>query len=141
MQGVDYNTLNVTLGTRFFMAPELVTNEGPHDTAVDIWALGVTVFYLLTYGLYPFPGTTKVILDNKIMSYEPDLGRLDHLKAPAKEFVKKCLIKDKNARPSAAELLEDEFLNPNDGPLRVTRKSSLFRTVDELNEFSEMGEF
>ena len=68
MQGVDYNTLNVTLGTRFFMAPELVANEGPHDTAIDIWALGVTSYYLLTYGDYPFPGLTRAIVDEKIKS-------------------------------------------------------------------------
>ena len=79
MHGVDYNTLKVTLGTRYFMAPELITNWEPHDTAVDIWALGVTAFYLLTYGLFPFPGITKVTVDNKILTYEPDLGKLDHL--------------------------------------------------------------
>ena len=142
MQGVDYNTLNVTLGTRFFMAPELIANEGPHDTAIDIWALGVTAFYLLTFGLYPFPGITKVTVDNKIKNYEPDLGKLDHLQAPAKEFIVKCLKKDRNERPSAAELLSDAYLNPDDRPLAIRRaKSSYFRTVDELNEFSEMGEF
>ena len=58
LQGVDYLTLNVTLGTRLFMSPELIKKE-THDAAVDIWAVGITAFYLLTYGEYPFPGTTK----------------------------------------------------------------------------------
>ena len=71
MEGVDYNTLSVTLGSRRFMAPELVTNDGPHGTAVDIWALGVTAFYLLTYGQFPFPGITRMVVDDKIKRYKP----------------------------------------------------------------------
>ena len=67
MQGVGYTTLNLNLGTRYFMAPEIITsNAGPHDVAVDIWAVGVTAFYLLTYGFYPFPGIVKAIVDDKI---------------------------------------------------------------------------
>ena len=66
------------------------------------------------------------------------MGKLNHLEAPAKEFIKRCLTKDKNARPSAAELLEDEFLT---SLLDLNRKSSLFRTVDELNDHVESGEF
>ena len=77
-------------------------------------------------------------MNDKIKRYEPDLGNLNHLKAPAKEFIKRCLTKDKNARPSAAELLEDKFLM---SPLGLNRKSTLFRTVDELNDHVESGEF
>ena len=39
----------VALGTRLFMAPELVKNQ-KYDEKVDIWAIGVTAFYLLTVG-------------------------------------------------------------------------------------------
>ena len=63
MQQSDYMTLNVVLGTRLFMAPELITNSKPHDTAVDIWAVGVTAYYLLTCGEYPFPGINKEVVD------------------------------------------------------------------------------
>ena len=79
MQGVDYDTLSVTLGSRLFMAPELIAKEGPHGAAVDIWALGVTAFYLLTYGHFPFPGITKDVVDDKIKRYEPEMSKLEHL--------------------------------------------------------------
>ena len=65
------------------MAPELIKNEGPHGTAVDIWAVGVTAFYLLTYGQFPFPGITKAVVDDKILHYGPEMSKLDHLQAPA----------------------------------------------------------
>ena len=58
------------------MAPELIKNQEPHDTAIDIWAVGVTAFYLLAYGQYPFPGLTKEVVDNKIKNYGPDMGKL-----------------------------------------------------------------
>ena len=61
------------------MAPELIKNEGPHGTAVDIWALGVTAYYLLTYGQFPFPGITKIVVDEKIKENEPEMSKLDHL--------------------------------------------------------------
>ena len=61
------------------MAPELIKNEGPHGTAVDIWALGVTAYYLLTYGQFPYPGITKIVVDEKIKDSEPEMSKLDHL--------------------------------------------------------------
>ena len=41
------------------MAPEIVRGGESHTTAIDVWAVGVVAFYLLTYQRYPFPGTTK----------------------------------------------------------------------------------
>ena len=61
------------------MAPELIKNEGPHGTAVDIWALGVTAYYLLTYGQFPYPGITKIVVAEKIKENEPEMSKLDHL--------------------------------------------------------------
>ena len=45
-------TMKLTLGTRFFMAPEMVRNPGhiEHDMKVDTWAVGVVAFFILTAG-------------------------------------------------------------------------------------------
>jgi len=66
-------TLKMTLGTRLFMSPELIRKSGDFDTKVDIWAVGVTAFYLLTYGQYPYPGITRETVDDKIKNSEPEL--------------------------------------------------------------------
>ena len=140
MQGVDYSTLNVTLGTRLFMAPELVNSKEPHDTAVDIWALGITAYYILTYGEYPFSGITREIVNNKILFHEPDLSKLDNLEPPAKDFIQKCLDKERWRRPSAETLLQHEWIvGMSSEP--ICQKSSIMATVDELNHYSEMHEF
>lgn len=59
--------LKVALGTRFFMAPEIIKGEEEQTSAVDIWAVGVFAFYLLTFGQYPFPGTSKEVVNSKIL--------------------------------------------------------------------------
>ena len=66
--------MKLTLGTRYFMAPEMVRNPGhiEHDLKVDTWAVGVLAFYILTQGKYPFPGIKKAELDNAILNNEPD---------------------------------------------------------------------
>ena len=68
--------MKVALGSRFFMAPELIIGGELHTSAIDIWAVGVLAFYLLTYGAYPFPGTTKEIINNKIKTMEPELHKI-----------------------------------------------------------------
>ena len=55
----------LVVGTRFYMAPELVKKE-EYDSKIDIWAVGVLAFYLWTYGSYPFPGISKEVVNAKI---------------------------------------------------------------------------
>ena len=47
-------SMNLKLGTPLYMAPELVKGQS-YDTKVDIWAVGVLAFLMLT-GKYPYDG-------------------------------------------------------------------------------------
>ena len=46
--------VNLSLGSPLYMAPEVINSES-YNSKVDIWALGVITFILLT-GTVPFPG-------------------------------------------------------------------------------------
>ena len=46
-------------GTLEYMAPEICTKPHIHGFPVDIWAIGVTAFEMLT-GISPFSGTSEV---------------------------------------------------------------------------------
>ncbi|KJU83536.1 Serine/threonine protein kinase domain protein [Candidatus Magnetobacterium bavaricum] len=66
-----------TMGTAYYMAPEQITPEdfGPIDHKIDIYAVGVMMFELLT-GTYPFGDRTASeikILNNKIDDVTPNL--------------------------------------------------------------------
>jgi len=45
------------LGTPYYMAPEII-NYSPYGTEVDIWSLGVLVFYFIEFD-FPFKGKDK----------------------------------------------------------------------------------
>lgn len=51
------NNLSLSLGSPLYMAPELVLKK-KYGQGVDVWALGVFCYMLLT-GSRPFPGTEK----------------------------------------------------------------------------------
>ena len=69
-------TKNIVLGTRLYMAPELVKGA-IYDEKIDIWALGILVYYLFSKGVYPFAGLTQTVVDRKILHEEPNLNLLD----------------------------------------------------------------
>ena len=61
------------LGTRLCMAPELV-NKQEYDEEIDIWAVGVLAFFLISNGKYPFPGISKPVVNEKILREEPEMA-------------------------------------------------------------------
>lgn len=82
----EADTLNCSLGTRLYLAPELIKKD-KHDEKVDIWSTGVIAFFLLNFGEYPFPGETIEEVDENIRDTEPDYDDLDHLSPLAVEFI------------------------------------------------------
>ena len=59
--------METTAGTLLYSPPEVVSGRNSEsDTRIDIWALGVMLFYILTK-TYPFIGDNKEQTRNKIM--------------------------------------------------------------------------
>ncbi|XP_028617176.1 putative sperm motility kinase W, partial [Grammomys surdaster] len=53
-------------GTKEFYAPELVLGELYDGRKTDVWSLGV-LLYFVTTGYYPFTGSTRKQMENKII--------------------------------------------------------------------------
>ncbi|MHC4598349.1 MAG: serine/threonine-protein kinase, partial [Planctomycetota bacterium] len=98
-----------TIGTPSFMAPEQIEDACFADHSADVYALGATLFYILTAKL-PFSGKRPhQILDKVLSKPAPKLekSRPDAPKALSKALAR-CMKKDPKERyKSAAELRDD----------------------------------
>ena len=110
--------LQTTTGTRPYMAPEIflfVTDpnqeDGHYTNRVDIWSLGIILFEMLT-GQRPF--LTHPVLKAYCESRYPFPGSLLELNNVSPEgvsFVQRLLSIKPTERPSAAEALQNPWLN------------------------------
>ncbi|MBI1314150.1 protein kinase [bacterium] len=96
----------LTVGTVHYMAPEI--GVGRYDRTVDIYALGVLLYEMLT-GQPPFVGETMGEVLMKHMTGDVDVSTLDE---PYASVVCKALAKDPTERyQSVDELVADLFGN------------------------------
>ena len=118
-------------GSPYWMAPEILRKE-EYSQNIDIWALGITCIELAEYEPpYSDFSTTDVI--KQIIKCPPK--GLTNPKKWSKEFndfVKQCLILDKNRRPMSDELLKHDFITMID-------KKNLNRKLIIVNFLSRCG--
>ena len=94
---------HLSLGSPLYMAPELC-REQSYDNKVDVWAVGVIVYVLLT-GKPPFSGRSKEEIYRKICRNEPDQTKLANASDQAKTIIEACLKKNPAERPTMSDLL------------------------------------
>jgi serine/threonine protein kinase len=99
-------TMGAVMGTPAYMAPEQIRAEADVDQRADVWAVGVTLFELLTGGQLPFPGPTVTESVRQILEDEPMLGTLPPEVSPEViEVLQRCLAKERAQRfPDGAAL-------------------------------------
>ncbi len=86
-----------SIGTCHYMAPEVST--GKYHKPIDIYAIGVILYEMLTGGV-PFEGETVGEVLMKHLTTRPDLSRLAE---PYRTIVGEALAKDPVNRPKRAE--------------------------------------
>ena len=95
-----------SIGTCHYMAPEI--GSGKYNKEIDIYAMGVILYELLT-GRVPFVGETVNEVLMKHLTARPDVSMLPQ---PYQAIVAKALAKDPNHRPSQVY----DLLPPEDAP-------------------------
>merc|ERR1712046_486127 len=83
-------------GNPEYLAPEVVENQG-HSLAVDYWALGVLIYYMLSCET-PFaqPEDSELMVYSKISSR--DFKFPDRISSTARDLIDKLLTRDVNQR-------------------------------------------
>jgi calcium-dependent protein kinase len=97
--------MHSVLGTPFYVAPEVL--KGNYNEKCDVWSIGAMT-YLLLCGQYPFNGNSdKEIFDNILHSNIKFNSFIwNNISSNAKSFVKLCLEKNPDKRPSAVKALD-----------------------------------
>jgi len=91
----------ITVGTVHYMAPEI--GAGSYDCGIDIYALGIMLYEMLT-GQVPFFGASPGEVLIKHMSTEP---QLDGVPEPFDKVIRKALAKDPDLRFQTAREMAD----------------------------------
>lgn len=108
-------------GTLSYVAPEVLTRS-PYNKEVDIWSLGIILFYILS-GHLPFKGNKEIIIAEKIVNDDLDFDEEEWKKKSknAKELISSCLKKEPDER-----ITIDEFLNhPWIKKFKIQQKNSI----------------
>ncbi|NEW71650.1 bifunctional serine/threonine-protein kinase/ABC transporter substrate-binding protein [Streptomyces rhizosphaericus] len=95
---------DAVLGTPGYLSPEQTRAYGDDvGPASDVFALGCVLVYAAS-ARPPFGSGDPAAVLYRTVYEEPDTSGLDRMPAPARTAVVRCLAKDPEARPTAAEL-------------------------------------
>uniref|UniRef100_A0A8C1K4N5 non-specific serine/threonine protein kinase n=1 Tax=Cyprinus carpio TaxID=7962 RepID=A0A8C1K4N5_CYPCA len=130
---------NTSVGTPFWMAPEVIACEqqldSTYDERCDVWSLGITAIELgdgdpPLADLHPMRALFKIPRNPPPTLHQPELWSNDF-----NDFICKCLIKDFELRPSVFDLLQHVFIRQIVGREKTLQKQ-LMELID-LNQ--QMG--
>ena len=102
------------LGSEYFMAPEVILGNQRDGSKVDIWALGVLLYVLVT-GEYPYdndPGEGKAHSKRarveKILMASPDYPVMS---AGVENLLKSIFVVDPDERPGINDIIGDSWVS------------------------------
>jgi len=105
-------TMHEQLGTPSYMSPELwAEHRAPYDSSVDMWAIGV-VAYMLLSGQRPFHSTDQKekarMIREDPLQFPPRYWA--HISAEAQDFCRILMQKDPAKRLSASEAVKHPWI-------------------------------
>jgi len=100
-------------GTPNYISPEIFMGI-PHNKEVDIWALGVILYFLLS-GKLPFQGKTEKEIAIKIVKEELkfDKDHWENKSQTVQDLIKSCLQKSKERRININDFIDHPWFKNN----------------------------
>ncbi|XP_031574242.1 serine/threonine-protein kinase/endoribonuclease IRE1-like [Actinia tenebrosa] len=99
------------VGTRCWIAPEVLTSKKPHSKSSDVFACGLLLHYILSAKTHPFAPRIGALQHEIEVNIQNDNmeGWDDSLCPEAADLLKAMLDGDKSKRPSADKALDHLF--------------------------------
>ncbi|XP_027503571.1 STE20-like serine/threonine-protein kinase isoform X2 [Corapipo altera] len=133
------------IGTPYWMAPEVVmcetSKDRPYDYKADIWSLGITLIEMAQiepphHELNPMRVLLKIAKSDPPMLAQPSKWSSDF-----KDFLKKCLEKNVDARWSATQLLQHPFVTvTSNKPIRELIAEAKAEVTEEVEDGKDEDE-
>ncbi|GIZ44363.1 hypothetical protein CKM354_000756300 [Cercospora kikuchii] len=139
----DNQKRRTVIGTPHWMPHELVgrlehgsidENEEGYGAEIDVWSYGVTIYEMAT-GSPPYATTALHFLPEMIKKAPPRLEGDDY-SPELRDFVAFCLNTDKEARPSAAALLNHPYIRDTS---RIYPTRNLVRLIERFKIWEHGG--
>lgn len=134
----NHEKLKSVLGTNYYIAPEVL--EENYDAKSDIWSIGVITYFLISRKLpfYDSMNNNNIIFE-KIKTKEPCFKNKTiwgDISNEAINFIKLCLIKNPDKRPSANQALTNAwFLNIRKQKKANSKKDLCSKSLSNLKAF------
>ncbi|KAL2829846.1 kinase-like domain-containing protein [Aspergillus pseudoustus] len=132
------SSLKSTVGTQNYFAPEILglntatidsqAIESRYTCAVDMWSLGVTVFYMLCHA-YPFKNR-ELLAYTQGAPFPTAALSLHHVAHKGQAFVKALLTVDASGRLPVKAALADQWFTGLKEDLRATEEVSFSGVVE-----------
>jgi len=109
----DREELMSQCGSPTYVAPEVLLSKGAYTSSVDLWAIGVITFVLLT-GCFPFfeEGSNYTALYQKIIAVDYTFPEEPELSKEAQHFIKILLVKEPGKRATIPQCRQHPWLAP-----------------------------
>ncbi|XP_075561326.1 myosin-IIIa isoform X3 [Pelecanus crispus] len=130
---------NTSVGTPFWMAPEVIACEqqldSSYDARCDAWSLGITAIELgdgdpPLADLHPMRALFKIPRNPPPTLQQPELWSPEF-----NDFINKCLTKDYEKRPTVSRLLQHDFIKQIEGKENVLQR----QLMEFIDVHQQMG--
>lgn len=128
--------MKTTVGTAYYISPEVVDKHKTYGAECDIWSLGVILFMMLT-GWPPFNGDSDELIIEAIQHEEPGFKPEHWQNMPlAKHLVAAMLTRDPAKRIKGTDIINHPWMkqfecgvNAKDLPRDITSSLRLFSSM------------
>ena len=123
-------------GTIYYMPPEALESKSKCSYKIDIWAVGIIIYNLLT-GKLPFFSNDRDETEKKIKACKPDFPPDLIISEMSKDLIKQILKKDPNKRPTLNQILKHDFFTMGRGIPKLLPKSFIKKapSIDYIRNF------